>query len=253
MALTIHQRVHGYLWHWKDGPGWVRDGAQIARLRQAGMRVLKVQLQDDGEIPTDQAKEWRDAGMKVWGMVGHVDGRDPIELAQWLKGERSRLFLAGLDCNYESDVLRMDTETHGQWSAIHAAECRRLMPTLPLHLDSYWGPMGAGINLGAYKANGFRFSVQTAWGQPPVLWADPPTNIVKKGLGAQPVIPKAIIKPIFFIVPGEGGANLDMNMAYADAKAAGTLGCGLYYIDGAQSIDEVIDWTKRAIQAGVAY
>lgn len=249
--MTIHQRPIGYLLGWKTGPGWVRDGSQINRLVRAGMPAMKVQLQDSGPIPEDQAKEWRDAGMQVWGMVGHVDGRDPLELASWLKGERARLFLKGLDCNYEDEVNKMDRETNGQWSRTHAAECRRLMPTLPLHFDSYWGPMGDRINLGAYKANGFRFCVQTAWGQPPIIWADPTTSIVQKGLGAQPIIPKSIIKPIFFIVPGQGGEKLNPNIAIPNTKTAGTLGCGLYYMDGAENIEEVIDWVKRVKAAGI--
>lgn len=255
MAITIHQRVHGYLWNWQTGPGWCRDGAEIAKLRSDGMRVLKVQLQDNGPIPVEQAKEWRDAGMKVWGMVGHVNNweRDPEGLAAWLKAERVRLALAGLDCNFEDEVNGFDLRSNGQWSVRFAKEARRLMSALPLHLDSYWGPMGGGINLGAYKASGFRFSVQTFWGQPPVIWADAPTNIVRKGLGAQPVIPKALIKPIFLLVPGKDGEMLDLDMAFADAKIAGTKGCGFYYIDGAASLDVVRDWTRRAIAAGVAY
>ena len=97
MAPTIHQRVNGWLWSWATGPGWCRDGSEMAKLRSDGMRVLKVQLQDNGPIPRDQADEWRAAGMKC-GRGGHVDGDDPTELARWLKGERNRLALAGLDC-----------------------------------------------------------------------------------------------------------------------------------------------------------
>jgi hypothetical protein len=250
---TIHQRVHGYLWNWATGPGWARDGSEIAKLSADGMRVLKVQLQDNGPIPVEQAQEWRGAGMKVWGMVGHVDGREPLELAAWLKAERVRLSLTGLDFNFEEDVRAMDAATNGQWSVEFTREARRLMPTLPMHLDTYYGPAAAtpGINLGAYKAIGCRFSIQTFWG-PEGLWDDPPTNMVKWCAGASPVIPRAIVKPILRTAPNNSGKLPDYDVAIADWKASGCRGGALYPIES-YDFDKLRALIRKLIAAGVAY
>ena len=71
---------------WATGPGWCRDGSEMAKLRSDGMRVLKVQLQDNGPIPRDQADEWRAAGM-VWSAVG----RDATATTRrsWRDGSRA--------------------------------------------------------------------------------------------------------------------------------------------------------------------
>lgn len=247
MAPTIHQRVHGYLWHWKDGPGWCRDGAEIYKLRQAGMRVLKVHLSDDGPIPREQVVEWNAAGMKVWGMTWLTANSSP----QALKDERNRLSLTGLDLNGEDPVLALDQQTGGLWSVGFATKLRHLCPTLPLHFDSYWGPMGGGINLGAWRMAGCRFSVQTFWGGEGI-WDDPTTNIVHKGLGAQPILPKSILKPCIRVAKNNSGQLPDWDVVFTNTKVAGTKGVGLYYID-AMPLDEVCELTRRAIRSGVAY
>lgn len=256
MTPTIHQRVNAWLWHWATGPGWVRDGSEMAKLRQDGMRVLKVQLQDDGPIPQEQAQEWRDAGLKVWGAVGHVDGRDPGELAYWLKAERVRLSLTGLDCNFEEDVRALDAASGGVWSKDFADRARILMPYLPMHIDTYYGSAAAspGINLAPYKANGFRLTLQSYWGEG--IWDDPPTNMVKWTSGASPPWPKAVVKPLHRVVaPGSGpyaGQLPDWNIVFGNQKVAGLLGVGFYHIDGADF--ELVRWlTREALKRGVAY
>jgi hypothetical protein len=254
--ITIHQRLHGYLINWKTGPGWATDRSEIAKLRQDGMRVLKVQLQDSGPIPIDQAKEWRDAGMKVWGMVGHVNDweDDPEGLAAWLKAERNRLSLTGMDYNFEDEVNGFDARSEGKWSVRFCTKARFLMPTLPMHLDSYWGPMGDKINLGAYKAIGCRFSVQTFNGPPATnVWDDPPTNIVRKGAGAQPVIGKSIIKPLLQTAPRDDGTLPNYNVAIADWKASGCKGGGLYPIESYPDFDKLRVLIREMIAQGVAY
>jgi len=253
---TIHQRLYGFIWNWKTGPGWARDGSEIHKLRLDGMKGIKVQLQDNGPIPVEQAQEWRDAGMAVWGMVGHVEGRDPPELAAWLKSERVRLSLTGLDLNFEEDVRAMDAASNGQWSVKFTTEARRLMPTLPMHLDTYFGPAAAtlGINLGAYKAIGCRFSIQTFWGPPATnVWDDPPTNIVKWCAGANPTIPRAIVKPILQTAPRDDGALPDYDLAIADWKASGCIGGSLYPIESYPDFGQLRALVRKLIAAGVAY
>ena len=205
---TIHQRVNGWLWNWQTGPGWVRDGAEMAKLRSDGMRVLKVQLQDNGPIPREQCDEWRAAGMKVWGAVGHVDGRDPRELAAWLRAERVRLALSGLDCNFEEDVRAMDGNSGGQWSSDFAFEARRLMPTLPLHIDTYYGSAAAspGINLGPYQKNGFRLTLQSYWGDG--VYDDPPPRMVRVDSRCFASWPKALVKPLHRVVANSRACRL---------------------------------------------
>ena len=254
--ITIHQRVSGWLWNWKTGPGWCRDGVEIRKLYTDGMRVLRVQLQDNGPIPREQADEWRAAGMKVWGAVGHVDGRDPKELAAWLKAERVRLALTGMDCNFEEDVRRMDAESGGQWSITFASEARRLMPTLPMQIDTYFGPAAAmpGINLGAYKANGFRPLIQSYWGNG--IWDDPPTHMVEWLGAASPSWPPALIKPVHRVVPPDTGEHAgqlpNWSVVFNDWRESGLKGGSYYYIDGADF--ELLRWlTRETIKRGCAY
>jgi hypothetical protein len=258
MAITRHQRVYGYLWHWESGPSWFRNPPELAPLRQAGMYGLRVQVQDDGQIPRALVDGWRSVGFKVDGMIGHVHEWEvnPEGLAAWMKAERNRLALSGWDCNFEDEVNGFDARSNGQWSVRFANELRRLHPTLPLYLDSYWGPMGDKINLGAYKARGFRFNVQTFWTEKDDvdgLWNDPTTNIVRKGSGAQPVIPRAVLKPIFRVASNNAGQLPDWDVVFTDTKIAGTKGCSFYYLDGAPSLDYVCDLTRRAISSGAAY
>src|SRR3990167_8383228 len=98
--FTIHQRVHLFLWNWDTGPGWCRnhEAAEWQALWDAGARVIRVQLQDNGPVPRWLVEGWKARGWRVWGAVGHVDGRDPIGLASWLRSEKVRLGLQGLDC-----------------------------------------------------------------------------------------------------------------------------------------------------------
>lgn len=254
-TITRHQRVFGYVWHWATGPGWWRDPDPntLAPLNAAGMYGLRVQLQDDGAFPRELADTWRAAGFRVDGMVGHVGAwsNNPEGLARWLRVERVRLALAGIDCNFEDEVLAFDQASGGRWSERFANELRRLCPTLPLYLDSYWGPMGGGINLGAYKARGFRFNVQTFWGDG--VWDDPPSNIVAKGAGADPVIPKAIIKPIFRVGRNNQGQYVAVEKAIADTQAAGTKGCCFYPIDAEGDWHTLNLLPRAAIRAGIAY
>ena len=217
-----------------------------------GMKVLKVQLQDNGQIPREQADEWRAAGMKVWGAVGHVDGRNPLELASWLRAERVRLALAGLDCNFEEDVRRLDADSGGQWSVQFATEARRLMPTLPLHLDTYYGSAAAspGINLGPYKAKGFRLTLQSYWGDG--VWDDPPTRMVQWTGNASPPWPRAYVKPLHRVVANSAGKMPDWQVVFADHVASGLKGVGWYYIDGADF--DLLRWlTREAVRRGCAY
>lgn len=259
MAITINQKPCGWLWHWESGPGWVRDGREIRKLYDAGMEQLRVQLQDDGPIPVEQVKEWREDGkVKVWGAVGHVNEweSNPKGLAAWLKSERVRLSLTGLDCNFEEDVRGFDERSDGKWSAIFAPEMRRLCPTLPLHLDTYYGPAAAknGINLGAYLAAGFKYTLQSYWGNG--IWDDPPTRMVAWTSGANPRIPKAIVKPLHRVVaPDVGqfaGQLPNWEVVFSDWELSGLKGGGFYYIDGAD-FDLLLWLFKECIRRGVAY
>jgi hypothetical protein len=114
--------------------------------------------------------------------------------------------------------------------------------------------MGAGINLGAYKNIGCRFSVQTFWGPPASnVWDDPPTNIVKKGQGAQPVIPKAIIKPIVQTAPRDDGTLPDYDVVIADWKASGCKGGALYPIDSYPDFEGLRALIRKLVASGVTY
>jgi hypothetical protein len=257
--MTIHQGMQGYLWHWRTGPGWCRDGAEIRKLKNAGMKTLKVQLQDDGDIPRDQVDEWRiDGGVQVWGMYWpqgqplNAGGTwDPSEAATWLRSERVRLALKGLDCNHEDPVRRLDLDTGGEWSDIFASRLRALCPSLPLHLDSYFGAAAGGINLGAYKVRGFRFCWQSFWGSEGI-WDDPPTRMVQWGEGAQPRIPKSVIKPIFRVAKNNQGQLPDFErVVFPNWRLSGCLGGAYYYIDGAD-FDWLLWLYKEAIRRGLA-
>lgn len=262
---TIHQRVHGWLWHWDTGPGWCRDGSEIAKLRQDGMRVLRVQCQDDGLIPVALIDEWISAGMQVWLAVrpsgaplGPTPVWSPQQTAQFIRDELDRtrrgdgtLRYRGADLNFEKDVRDADNSTipKGRWSAEFKAEYRRLMPTLPTHLDTVFGDFAGGIN-NVYTP-GIRMSVQTYWG-PEGIWDDPPTNIVKWCAGAMPKIPKEIIKPIFRVVANNSGQLPDWGVVFNDWRASGCKGGAWYYIDGADF--DLLRWlTREAVRRGVAY
>lgn len=254
MSITIHQRVHGWLWHWRTGPGWIRD-EQIRELRRAGMRALRVQLQDDGEIPRDLVDFWTGCGFKVWGAVRpsnaplHNGTWTPEETAAFIKRERVRLGLHGVDLNFEREVRDADASSGGNWSARFVPEFRRLCPTLPAALDTVYGDFAGGIN-NVYTP-GIRFNVQTYWGAEGI-WDDPPTNIVKWIAGAQPVIPKANTKPLYRTVRNNAGEVVNRATAIADQHAAGLIGASLYYIDGTP-LDELVAWTKALIDARCAY
>lgn len=272
MAITRHQKVFYYVWHWNQGPGWWRHieyldvggvkkpfATQLAPLTPDVFGLI-VQVQDDGKIPRDLADGWRGVGLRVDGMVGHVHDweQNPEGLAVWMKAERNRLALAGWDCNFEDEVNGFDERSKGQWSVRFANELRRLHPTLPLYLDSYWGPMGDKINLGAYKARGFRFRVQTFWtehpsGTPNGVWDDPPTSIVVKGAGAQPVIPKALIKPTYRVGKNNAGQFVDVQAAIADTKQADTKGCAFFPADAEGDFHTLVLMAKAALAGGIAY
>jgi hypothetical protein len=256
-GITIHQRVHLWLWHWRDGPGWVRNpqSDELRALRVAGARVLRVQLQDDGPVPRELVDGWKAAGWKVWGAMrpshAPLGGTvwDPTVAAAWAEREKYQLALHGLDFNFEREVRDADVASGGQWSRDFVERFRSLCPTLPCALDTYYGDFAGGIN-NVYTP-GIRFNVQTYWGSEGI-WDDPPTNIVKWCSGAQPVIPKAVIKPVFRVTRNNSGERLDMNVALDDAKIAGTKGMVLYTLDGGD-LDFQIEFVKRAIAEGVAY
>lgn len=256
MAITIHQRVHLHIWHWNTGPGWCRDlrgSDELVAFRAAGARVIRAHLVDDGPLDMAVVRMWRELGYKVWGMVWGADQwKDkPEAFAEWCASEKRRLVLEGMDFNLEDNVKDWDVMTNGQWSERFASKWRDLCPLLPCCLDTYWGPAGAGMNLGAYHARGFRMNVQTFWG-PEGLYDDPVTTIVLKAAGAQPVIPKANVKPIVRVTSNNSGERAPFARIFDDAKIAGTKGVGLYYVDGADpKLTEQL--VKVAIAGGVAY
>jgi len=234
----------------------------MAKLRTDGMRVLRVQLQDDGPLDPENVKLWRALGFKVWGAVRpsnqplHNGTWTPHEAAEFFRDEKLRMIragtnLAGADWNFEREVRDADNATtpHGQWSAQFVPYFRSFCPTLPAHLDSVYGDFAGGIN-NVYTP-GIRFSVQTYWGAEG-LWDDPPTNIVKWCAGAQPVIPKAVVKLLVRVVPNSAGQLPDWEAVFSDWKASGLLGGSWYYIDGADF--DLVRWlTREAIRRGCAY
>lgn len=258
-GITVHQRIALWLWHWKSGPGWVRNPWEMNKLRADGARVLRVQLQDDGPVDLELVKMWKSIGFKVWGAIrpsgyplaGPGATWDPLDAAFFAKEEKRRLALHGMDFNFEDDVRRADLETNGKWSDDFANAFRQWCPRLPCALDTYWGAAGGGLNLGAYVTRGFRMNVQTYWGAEG-LWDDPPTRIVQWCKGASPSIPKAIVKPILRVTANNAGERLYPKVAIADAKAAGTKGLALYYIDGAE-LEYLRAFIRDAIADGVAY
>jgi hypothetical protein len=262
MAPTIHQRAHLILWNWRDGPGWCRDpgSPELRELYTAGARVLRVHLQDNGQIPRGLVDGWRAQGWKVWGMNrpsgdplgGRVWGAE--ETANWCLSERNRLGLQGMDFNFEEEVRAADVESNGSWSRSFTRRWRSIQWSgLPSHLDTYFGSFAGGMeNAYTPRPANFRMSVQTFWGQPPVIWADPPTRIVSWIKGAQPRIPPSVVKPIYLCVRKDNGEIIDPQMAIEDQRLSGLKGLVLYYIDGGD-VDWMCDFIRKALAAGVCY
>ena len=149
-------------------------------------------------------------------------------------------------------MRRLDADSGGQWSVQFATEARRLMPTLPLHLDTYYGSAAAspGINLGPYKQQGFRLTLQSYWGDG--VWDDPPTRMVQWTATAAPPWPRAYVKPLHRVVPNSASKLPDWKVVFADHRASGCKGVGWYYIDGAD-YDLLRYLTREAIRTGCAY
>jgi len=260
MTPTIHQRVHLWLWHWRDGPGWCRNpgSSEWQALWDAGARVIRVHLQDDGPVPRELVDGWKARGWKVWGCIrpsgsplepsGNI--WTPHETAAFARSEKVRLALQGMDFNFEREVRDADTESGGMWSREFVPYFRSLCPTLSCVLDTNFGDFAGGIN-NVYTTANFRFNVQTFWGVDGI-WDDPTTNIVKWCAGAQPVIPKAIIKPIFRIVDNNQGEILDPEVAISNTVLAGTKGAVLYHLDGGE-LDYTLNFVRRLIASGAAY
>lgn len=258
MAITIHQRVHLWLWHWRDGPGWVRSNSdELRALRADGARVIRVQLQDDGDVPDTLVALYHSMGFKVWGAI-RPSGAPleapgtvwyPEQTALFGKSERVRLGLNGIDWNFEREVRDQDTATNGWWSSTFKTRARQLMPTLPMVLDTVYGDFAGGIN-NVYTPD-FRMNVQTYWG-PEGTWDDPPTNIVKWCSTAQPPIAKANVKPVIRVSPNSAGELVGRDTVIQDCKAAGTKGIVFYYIDGAP-LDHLRAFIRESIAAGIAY
>ena len=266
MAPTIHQRVAGYLWHWDTGPGWVRSpSAELKALRSDGMRVLKVQMQDDGPLPGPLVRMWRGLGFKVWGMVWPqgppLSGSSTWgarETAEWFRAEKDRLVreganLDGADFNFEQPVMQKDLESNGAWSMAFSNRFRELCPTLPAALDTYYGSAAGGVNLGAYVVPGknFRLNVQTFWG-PDGIYDDPAWRVVGWTSNAEPPIPKAQVKLITRVSPNNQGQLPDFAQVIDDMVRQGLKGLQLYYIDGG-NVDQMRGIVRAAIQRGAAY
>lgn len=251
-GITIHQRVHLWLWHWRTG-GY--DAPVLKLLREDGARVLRVQLQDDGPIPRERVDLWKSLGLRVWGAIR--PSYDPLgpgtwtprQTAEFARDEKRRLALDGMDFNFERDVMLADIETGGAWSAEFVSLFRSFCPTLPACLDTVFGDFAGGIN-NVYTP-GMRMNVQTYWG-PEGTWDDPPTNIVKWCAGAQPVIAKANIKPVVRVSPNTAGELVSRATVIADCKAAGTKGIVFYYVDGAP-LEHLRAFIRESIASGIAY
>lgn len=258
---TVYQRVH--LWIWHSLTGGVED-SYLAKLYDAGARVLCVQLQDDGPLPKSLIDRWKGLvkdtplygkHFTVHGVVRPSgeplfepgDRWAPETVASWASAEKVRLGLHGMRFNFEDDVEGADLVDDGAWSRAFVKEWRRLRPTLPSVLDTYKG--AAGMRLECYREAGFRLAVQTydATG----LWTDPPTSLVEwtKGRGW----PKGYVRPVFQVAKF-AGERLAISAAIADSKEAGMVGVSLYYVDGAFDVlDEyLVPFVKRAIGAGIA-
>lgn len=259
MAITIHQRVALWLWHWNTGPGWVRDAqsAELRSLKDAGARVIRVHLQDDGVLPRDLVDAWKAAGWKVWGAfrpshqpLGGVLW-DATQAAEWAASEKRRLGLHGLDANFEDEVRGGDLNSGGGWSEAFARRFRELCPTLPSALDTYYGSAAGGMNLGAYVSRAFRMNVQTYWGAEGI-YDDPVPRIVEWCKNAQPSIPKANVKPLFRVTRNNSGEQLLQSVAIGDSVRAGTKGAILYYLDGGD-IEYMRHFVLNLIAAGASY
>ena len=240
---TVWQRVCLWVWHWPNV-----DESYLAKLYAAGARVIAVQLQDDGPLPRAKAAAWKALGFKLHGVVHPYaeDGKlwTPQATVDFAVQERSRLSLNGLRFNFEDEVEAAD-QGAGQWSADFCSIYRRRVPWVPSALDTYKG--AAGMNLTAYRVAGFRLLVQTydATG----LWTDPVESVVAWTTARG--WPKGHVRPTFGVFKFDG-VRLEPSVAIASAKAAGTLGASLYYVDGA--FDELetylVPFVKNLIAVG---
>jgi len=129
-----------------------------------------------------------------------------------------------MDFNFEDEVRRADLESADgfTWSEPMARAWRAQRPKMATALDTYYGAAAGGMNLGAYMpTRGFRMNVQTYWGSEGI-YDDPVPRIVEWCKGAQPSIPKSIIKPVARVSKNNSGAVLDMDVFVADCVKAGT-------------------------------
>lgn len=262
MALpTIYQRIHLWLWHWKTGGV---DPSYLATLYEAGARVICVQLQDDGSLPREKVREWKGLvegsplfgkHFSVWGVVRpsgeplYAPGSPwtPETVATWAAAEKARLGLNGLRFNLEDEVELQDMTSGGLWSSDFVEDWRKLCPRCPSILDTYKG--AAGMNLDAYRAAGFRLAIQTydATG----LWTDPVRDLVR--WTGERGWPRSYVRPVFQVAPF-AGERLPSERAILSARAAGTKGISLYYVDGAFDVlsEYLVPFCKEAISAGIA-
>lgn len=255
--ITIHQRVHLWLWNWRTGPGWCRsaDALEWAQLRADGARAVRIQLQDNGSVWPGLVAGLKERGWKVWGAMrpsyAPLGGMiwEPVAAAEWAASEKRRLKLDGLDFNFEREVRDADKASGGAWSRAFVGRFRALCPTLPCALDTVYGDFAGGIE-NVYTP-GIRFNVQTYWGEEGI-WDDPPTNILRWCAGAQPRIRKAIVKPVVRVAPNNAGELPDPKAVIFDCQRAGMRGVVFYYVDGAP-LPYLRAFIRDAIARGVAY
>jgi len=247
--------VHLWLWHWRDGPGWVRSASdELRQLRADGAGVIRIQLQDDGEVPLWLVDLYKYFGYKVWGAIR--PSGDPLGGSLWSPwaaagfgdSERRRLGLNGIDWNFEREVRLADAESGGAWSRQFKPAFRARQPRVACALDTVFGDFAGGIE-NVYTP-GFRMNVQTYWGGEGI-YDDPVPKIVEWCAGAQPKISKAVVKPVFRVTRNNNGELLDRSLAISDSKKAGTIGNVLYYIDGAE-FDYLRAFVRESIAEGVA-
>lgn len=219
------------------------------------MSWLRIQLQDNGQVPRWLVDMYRHLGFRVGGMIRPsfqpIGGPlwTPPQTAEFIAEEKRRLTLELTDENFEREVR--DADSRGEnWSAEYVSLAKELNPGLQRALDTNFGDFAGGIE-NHYTPNGWRFNVQTFWGANGI-WDDPPTNIVRWCAGAQPRIPRNIIKPIFRVAPNDQGERCDIDTALDDTVKAGTKGIVLYYLEGAD-VDYLTHFTREAIRRGVAY
>jgi hypothetical protein len=255
MAITRHQKVALYWWHWRTGP----QNLPWGEFWRDGARTVKIQLQDDGPLDPEVVKDLRARGYKVDGMVWpQTEGTTwgPRETAEFFKAEKDRMVrhgtnLDGADFNFEDPVRWKDIDTSGAWSESFAKRFRELCPTLPAHLDTYYGSAAGGMNLGAYTSRNFRMAIQSFWG-PDGLYEDPIWRMVAWCKNAQPSIPKAQVKPVIRVSPNNSGQLPPYAEVIQDAVNQGTKGIQFYYVDGAD-VDRLRDLIRTSISRGVAY